>query len=257
MSSSQAALSFARSVFPAELLIPLPAIQALYDSFEQKSPGLAKRAQVRSQYPEDVESILARAQPAFTASAFSMSADSLVFVRRLFEAAQFETVLEFGAGVTTFALPPTLPNSARYISIDEDETYAAGIRSKVAELYPDRKIDVLSLTPAKSPTLRIALPERRVRPRSLVGLRDALMGLSLTKPPDVVIIDGPSRRVPWGRYTAVADISSLLPAGTIILLDDALRHREVSILGAWQRAGLVDVLGVYCIGTGTALAVRR
>jgi len=39
-----------------------------------------------------------------------------------------------------------------------------------------------------------------------------------------------------------------------ILLDDALRYRETSILDEWRSRALVEVDGIYCMGTGLGVA---
>lgn len=88
---------------------------------------------------------------------------------------------------------------------------------------------------------------------SFQGLRHTLKAAFGAVPPELVLIDGPSGRARWGRFAALADIADLLAPGTIIMLDDALRYREVSILDEWRNRELIEMEGIFCMGTGLAV----
>ena len=93
-----------------------------------------------------------------------------------------------------------------------------------------------------------------IRTTSFKGLSQVVQEAFAGAPPQLVLVVAPSGRARRGRFAALADIASLLPPGTCILLGDALRYREGAMLDEWRSRALVQVDGIYCMGTGLAVA---
>jgi len=244
--------------FRPELLLPLAAARALYAGLPEKSPGLAGSTTRKGAYPDEVAAVMANVRDHFRPSGFSMSPDSLTTLIELVKAAGWTRVLEFGAGVSTFALPALVPQPLRYLSIEEDAGYAASIRAGLAvggEKYGD--VDIAQLDPGTSKIKVSLVGGKTIRAVRFEKLAETVRDAFGAHPPQIVIIDGPSSRMRWGRYAALIDLLDLLPKGTVVLLDDALRHREVNILNAWSNHPRIDVRGIYCLGTGTGISILK
>lgn len=244
------------SQFSATLRLPLDAALALYGGMVEKSPGLTLTTKKRTpQYGGRINEIIA-GQSVFVPSGYSMSADSLEAVAGFVQAAGITRVLEFGAGVTTIVLPKLLGGRLeRYLSIEEDAAYAATLAPLLTgdAAYDKVTISQLQVDDEIGPKIT----RRDVgtfRAASFKGLREVVEETFGNAPPQLVLIDGPSGRARWGRFAALADIATLLPEGTCILLDDALRYREVAILDEWRTQELAEVEGIYCLGTGIGVA---
>jgi len=242
--------------FPAALRLPLDAALALYGGMATKTPGLTLTTKKRTpNYTGEVGEIIA-GQNAFVPSGYSMSADSLDAVAGFVRAAGITRVLEFGAGVTTIVLPKLLDRRLEcYISVEEDAAYAATLAPLLAEDPAYRKVAIAQLAIDDDGGPEVTRRDAgTIRTASFKGLSQVVQEAFAGAPPQLVLIDGPSGRARWGRFAALADIAALLPQGTCILLDDALRYREVAILDEWRRRALAEVEGIYCLGTGLAVA---
>jgi len=242
--------------FPAALRLPLDAALALYGGMATKTPGLTLATKKRTPtYTGEVGEIIA-GQSAFVPSGYSMSADSLNAVAGFVRAAGITRVLEFGAGVTTIVLPQLLGKRLEcYISIEEDAAYAATLAPLLAEEPAYRKVALVQLPIDDEGGPEVTRRDTGTfRTASFKGLSQVMQEGFAEDPPQLVLIDGPSGRARWGRFAALADIAALLPQGTCILLDDALRYREASILDEWRSRALVEVDGIYCMGTGLGVA---
>lgn len=256
MKASQGRMQALATHFPAHLRMPLDVALALYGGMESKSPGLTLTTRKRTPvYSGEVADILG-GQSAFVPSGFSLSAASLQAVADFVREAGISRVLEFGAGVTTIVLPKLLGDSLRmYVSVEEDADYAATLRPVLAADPAYRRVSIARLDFSEEPGTPITRDGvGSFHATSFKGLRETVQAAFAENGPELVLIDGPSRRARWGRFNALADIVDLLPRGTLILLDDALRHREVGILDEWRRRGLAEIDGIVCLGTGIGLA---
>ena len=241
--------------FPAELCLPLDAALALYRGMAVKTPGLTLQPKSRTPvYSGQVADILA-GQSAFTASGYSMRSDSLDAVAGFIRDAGITRVLEFGPGVSSLVLPRLFQGQIeRYLCIEEDADYAAGLIAAFGAhpAYQVVAMQRLELSEEAGPIVtREDTPPFRAA--TFQGLRQTLKSAFGARPPELILIDGPSGRARWGRFAALADIADLLAPGAIFLLDDALRHREVAILDEWRSRGLVEMEGIFCLGTGLAV----
>lgn len=256
MKDSQSWMQELAKHFPAHLRMPLDVALALYGGMESKSPGLTLTTSKRPPvYAGEFADILG-GQSAFVPSGFSLKAPSLSAVAHFVREASISRVLEFGAGVTTIVLPKLLGAGLRmYVSVEEDADYAATLRPVLAADDAYRRVSIARLDFSEDPgTLITRDGVRSFHATSFKGLRETVQAAFAERGPELVLIDGPSRRARWGRFTVLADIVDLLPRGTLILLDDALRHREVGILDEWRRRGLAEIDGIVCLGTGIGLA---
>jgi predicted O-methyltransferase YrrM len=242
--------------FPASLCLPLDAALALYKGMANKTPGLTLQTRNRTPiYSDEVARIIA-GQSAFSPSGYSMRGDSLDAVSGFIRDAGISRVLEFGPGVSTLVLPRLFEGQIeRYVCIEENLEYAANLMAAFAgrATYDAVSIQCLELSEEKGPEVN-RHDTGPFRAASFLGLSEAVKSAFGAQPPGLVLIDGPSRQARWGRFAALADLMELLPPGTVILLDDALRYREVSILDEWRSRELVEVDGIFCLGTGLAVA---
>lgn len=254
--SSPALMQALACHFPAHLRMSLDVALALYGGMQSKSPGLTLAIRKRTPvYTGEIADVLA-GQSGFVPSGFSLSAASLEAVANFTREAGISRVLEFGAGVTTIVLPKLLGEGLRmYLSIEEDEAYAATLRPVLKADPAYRRVSIARLDlSAEAGTAVTRAGAGSFNATSYRGLRETVQAAFAENGPELVLIDGPSRRARWGRFAVLADIAELLPRGTLILLDDALRHREVGILDEWRRRGIAEVDSILCVGTGIGLA---
>ncbi len=242
--------------FPAELRITLDAALALYAEMESKSPGLVpQRKSRRPVYAGAAAEILA-GQTTFAPSGYSLSNEGLEAVAGLIRDCGFSRVLEFGPGVTTLVLPRLFDGQIEcWLSIEENAEYGAVLASALNghPAYGVVNLQCLTASDEAGPVVQRSSGSA-FRASSFQGLRQAFKASFGARPPDLVLIDGPSRAIRWGRFAALADLVDLLAPGTLVLLDDALRHREITILEAWRSRGLAEVEGIYRMGGGLAVA---
>ena len=242
--------------FPASLCLPLDAALALYKGMANKTPGLTLQTRSRTPVYSDEAARIIAGQSVFSPSGYSMRGDSLDAVAGFIRDASISRVLEFGPGVSTLVLPRLFHGQVdRYLCIEENPDYAASLVAAFVgqAAYGAVSIQCLCLSEENGP--EVNRPDTGpFRAASFQGLRQAVTSAFGARPPEVLLIDGPSGRARWGRFAALADLFELLPPGTVILLDDALRYREVSILDEWRSRELVEVDGIFCMGTGLAVA---
>lgn len=242
--------------FPASLCIPLDAALALYRGMASKSPGLSLQPKSRTPTYAGAAAEILAGQTAFVPSGYSMRGDSLDAVAGFIRDAGISRVLEFGPGVSTLVLPRLFEGQIqRYVCIEENPDYAAQLSLALAGHPAYGVVGLTCLTHSEEDGPQLARPDAEpFRAASFQGLRQAVQAGFGSRPPELILIDGPSGAARWGRFAALSDIADLLAPGTTILLDDALRHREVSILEEWRRRELAEVDGIFCLGTGLAVA---
>jgi predicted O-methyltransferase YrrM len=242
--------------FPKGLCVPLDAALALYAGMASKSPGLALHPKSSDPGYGGLAAEILASQDAFAASGYSLRGDSLEAVAGLIGDAGLCRVLEFGPGVSTLVLPRRFEGQIEtWLSIEENAEYAARLATALAghPAYGVVSLQCLAISEEAGPV--VARPDGTpFRAAGFEGLRAAFKSAFGARPPDLVLIDGPSGAARWGRFAALADLVDVLAPGTLVLLDDALRHREVSILQEWRSRGLVEVDGIFCIGAGLAVA---
>jgi hypothetical protein len=240
------------SCFPAELRIGLDAALALYSMMREKSPGLAGNATEVPVYPRELRLLMEGTEQWMTPSAYSMSAESLACVTELVRKNGISKVLEFGSGISTIVLPKVLSSDDYvYLSIEEDAAYAEQVCLSAASQPACGRVRIVTLP--FEPGTHITRGESTFTAVRFAGLEAVTREAFGENGPELILIDGPSGKRKWGRFSALEGVLPCAKPGTVVLLDDSLRYREVQILDEWRRRGWVKVHGIYCVGTGLAV----
>jgi predicted O-methyltransferase YrrM len=129
-------------------------------------------------------------------------------------------MIEFGSGASTVRWALEFPN-VKVISVEHDSTYLAETERYIALAGVQDRVTLLH-----SPLASIWINGRRYvtyKPPSF----------TFTTLVDCVIIDGPPSVTRRGREACLYYIYDVLKIGGIIVLDDATRHDERTIVESW------------------------
>lgn len=179
---------------------------------------------------------------------YSMEPDAIALLLRVVETIRPRIVVELGAGLSTAILADRLEPGARYLSIEQDPSWAALVRSWLVRAGVEHRATVL-----EAPSVPVEALGTRTRfyDLEMSGLRERLDGALI----DLLIVDGPAAGgpggVPMARLAAVPMLADLLAPGAIVALDDSLRDMELAAAARWTEAGLVEPYGVAIVGKGT------
>jgi predicted O-methyltransferase YrrM len=177
---------------------------------------------------------------------WSLTAPTLDFIAAHLRRVAPERVLELGSGLSTACIAHVLRETrgaapARLVSVDESSEFQADAE-RLLGLLDVRDAVELHVCPLR--------PQRLGGENvSTYGFGESLFASLRANPPDLVVIDGPSGGG-LSRYAALRILAPHLRAGTIVLLDDALRDDELVAGRRWRNERLVEVEGVALVGKG-------
>ena len=135
-------------------------------------------------------------------------------------------ILECGSGVTTLVLAAVAGRRGiRVCSLEQDAAWAARVSRRLAAVG------------LKGNSVLVK-PLVRYDGYDWYGRADEISELQF----GLVVCDGPSGDTPGGRYGLLPRMKSQLAPGALILLDDALRESEQSVLRRWLAEGCASVV---------------
>jgi predicted O-methyltransferase YrrM len=150
---------------------------------------------------------------------------------RLLLAVRPHSVLEFGAGASSLIISMALraAGRGRLTSVEHAPRYSAAAWRRVESLGVDATL-------LASPLLL------RPHPQGLIYQYQGLERLKERAPFDFVMVDAPPGA--FGRDTVFYQMLPYLSPGALIVLDDAARVNEGTVINRWRRA--CDSLQIVC-----------
>lgn len=149
-----------------------------------------------------------------------------------------QSILEFGSGTSTVLLAAVLRDighGGHLLSVEQDESVAAAISEQLRDCGLD---DVARVVVAPLVDLEVN------------GLTTTSYKLDrgvfdlLHAPPDLVLIDGPSRAAGGSRFPIVPMVQPIVEGATFFL-DDAWRDAELLMSSRWSDMPGITVRGIY------------
>jgi len=160
-------------------------------------------------------------------SGWAMAPDSLKFLVRLI--AQFKPlhILEFGSGVSTYVMARActqLKKSSSITSIDHDPEFGKTTVERLLNKFKLHCRISFQLAP-------LVARDFGGKTLPIYHLQDKLF--ASTAPVDLVLIDGPPVML-GGREGVLYQTMGFARPGTVVILDDANRSEEKTIIGRWR-----------------------
>lgn len=158
---------------------------------------------------------------------WALDATSMAAALDAIERQRPDMVVELGSGTSTAWIAHLLDRlgSGRIISIDHDRDFAEVTRAAVERLGVTDRVD-----------LRVV----DLAPTGITDHDTAWYDLSTMDDIDridVLLVDGPPQRTgPMARYPAVPALFDRLSDGALILVDDAIRDDETTMIEKWAEA---------------------
>lgn len=158
------------------------------------------------------------------ASTWAAGADLLLFLYRLTAALQPRRVLECGSGVSTAVMARALATDEQeVVTLEADAAFVAKTRTWAASMDASDRVRVVD-----APLVDTVVDGETFQWYDLAGLPDGA-------PAQLLVVDGP-----WGglqarsRLPALSCLRDHLADDVVVVLDDADRDDEVSIIARWR-----------------------
>jgi len=193
------------------------------------------------------DSLLARHLAEVELGAWSLDVGTLGFLMEQVAQQKPFLALEFGSGVSTVCLARAMARvrgrqaGRVLISFEQDERFATGTRSLLAELGLADLAEVITVP---------------LEPTNIEGVETTCYALpgDLDRVPagaraDFVLIDGPAANGE-ARFSTLPLARGWLAPGARFFLDDALRDSELAVARAWARLPYLRLEGVHLFGKG-------
>jgi hypothetical protein len=177
---------------------------------------------------------------------FALRPDSLAWLVRYLEMRKPRSVLEFGSGLSTLAQCAVLsqlhgPGGFRFLSFDQDATYARQTRERIQALPGSACCRVVHV-----PLIPVTVAGYETESYDLSrGLDEHWRWLGSA---EFVFIDGPFAEGPC-RYGTVPAVREHLAHSATLAMDDGLREKELIVGHLWQKQR-INIRGVLAIGNG-------
>jgi predicted O-methyltransferase YrrM len=148
------------------------------------------------------------------------------------------SVVECGSGVTTIALALALADlGGHLVSLEHDPAYAAEVQHALEQRGLEGTAQIV-VAP---------LEEQNVLGRRVLWYDAEKVGAALSRPIDVIVVDGPPQRNRWSRWPALPLLGQHPSEDTVVFVDDG--RTRFARLAAFDWAVSVPGYELYWIDT--------
>jgi predicted O-methyltransferase YrrM len=232
------------SSMPADLA----ALRDLIVRFDHNEQARERQAQRQLEGLHGLYATLEPDLPLPPLGGWALSADVLAFLVDHVLSSRPNFILELGSGTSTsvLGLALRLNSEGQLLSLEHDPGYLETTRSAISRRGLD---DIVHLVLA--PLVEIPIDEE-------ITLWYDLSEVVFPDQIDLVIVDGPPWTEQSSRYPALPILSDYIRPGGVLIMDDAKREGEASIIARWsERHPEFSVRVVTDHEKGTAVFTKR